>query len=172
MRHVWAIAALAACVPSINVGSDMTADGSGGACMLVAPSPVDCPATPWGAPLSFTSVDDLQQKLIGRWAFCGGELRYSGRGPISGLPAGAGIELFSDSGALHYAWLQGSALPLIRAQEPGATGTVQLSLDQGHGRATLVAGDGVSAAWMLDVFADPRVLQNSAFDVWNFVAMP
>lgn len=169
-RAGWVLIALTACTPALNVGSDTGTTDS--VCALVEPPAAACPAEPWGAKSSFATADDLQQKLVGRWAFCGGELRYSGRGPMAGLPFGSGIEFWADSGGVHYAYLTGTPPAVSRSKMPGASGDVQLSVGQGQGRASLVAEDGLTAAWTVDYFAGQQVLQNNAFDVWNFVPMP
>jgi hypothetical protein len=160
--------ALAACTPAVNVGSDL-AVASNEDCETVTQASVSCPEAPWGAPRSFASVDGFTQQLTGRWAFCGGEKRYTGRGPLKGFPHGLGVDFWSEAGALRYAFLRASNAGYVRSEDPAASGTVRLALDNGRGRAVLVSGDGQEVTWHADFFEGEPVLQNAAFDVWNFV---
>jgi len=159
--------ALAACSPPVNIGSDEPADY--GECEYVARALVECPAMPWGAPRSFATLESLEQRLVGRWAFCGGEKRYTGRGPLLGFSHGTGVEFWSEAGQLHYAFLSGRGSGLARTQDDASAGTVRLLLDNGRGRAVLASGDGQEVSWNVDFFEGQVVLQNGAFDVWNFV---
>ena len=92
MSRVVLVAALAACAPEVNVGADYTSFNEVTDCQLVTAPATTCPEGSWGAPVALTTVESLEQRLTGRWAFCGGELRYSGRGPLRGLAYGAGVE--------------------------------------------------------------------------------
>lgn len=170
MSRLVLVVALAACSPEVIVGAD-GAPAATSECQEVTSPQAACPEAPWGARLSFDSAVSLEQKLVGRWAFCGGELRYSGRGPLKGFAQGSGIEFWSDAGQLHYAFLRGTRVSLSRRQDAASSGTARLITENGRGRAVLVSGDGQEVVWNADFFNDQRVLQNGAFDVWNFVAV-
>ena len=161
--------ALTACNPDVYVGADLPLEEL--ECAPVTAPTVACPAVPWGAPSTFASLDSLERRLAGTWAFCGGELRYSGRGPMIGFSHGSGIELWSEAGQLRWAFLRGRAPTLTRTSDDARSGTAQLSLDNGRGRAVLRSHDGHEVVWHTDFFDGQPVLQNAAFDVWNFVAV-
>lgn len=165
------LVALWGCAPAVPVGSDTSDPEQLMGCEPVVMTQVQCPPAPWGSVQSFGSTDGLQQRLLGRWAFCGGERRYTGRGELLGFPHGAGVEFWSESGALHYAFLDGTAPAVSRAIEPHRSGTVRVGLDRGRGQLVLVAGDGIESPWRADFFDGQPVLQNGLFDVWNFVAL-
>jgi hypothetical protein len=160
------LVALAACAPEVNVGTDVKEETLS-ACDPVTPPTLECPAAPWGARLAIDSVSSLTTQLSGRWAFCGGEKRYTGRGPMVGFALGSGIEVFSESGQLRYAFLEGS--DRVRTNGPSGTGTVRPLVDQGRGSAVLTSDDGQQVVWQTDFFETAPVMQNGAFDVWNFV---
>jgi hypothetical protein len=163
------LCAVSSCSPAVPVGSDVLVEDETG-CEKVTLASVACPATPWGPQLSFASVASLEEHLIGRWEFCGGQKRYTGRGELTGFPHGSGIELWSDAGQLRFAFLRRQGRVLVRSQAPSQLGTVQLRLENGRGRAVLSTEDSAEVVWNTDFFADQAVLQNGAFDVWNFVA--
>ncbi|MCA3015746.1 MAG: hypothetical protein INH41_25450 [Myxococcaceae bacterium] len=169
-RALVALTVLAAgCQPLVSVGRDDEL-GFEGACG-VTEATVECPGAPWGAPVTFDGVPALQARRTRRWAFCGGEQRYTGRQPLAGFYGGAGVEFWDDGGQLRFAFLRGAGA-FTRRTEASATGTAQLFVEGGRARAVLTAGDGVAAPWALELFDQPPVLQNSAFDVWRFVAAP
>jgi hypothetical protein len=160
---------LVACSPQISVGSDNRAFGETTVCDEVVTSAVSCPGGDWGARATFSSTAALEQRLLGRWAFCGGARRYTGRGELIGFPHGAGIELWREDGELRFAYLRGTVPQVTRSQTGSGTGTVQLELEGGRGRAVLRASDGEEVVWGADLFDGAAVLQNAAYDVWNFV---
>jgi hypothetical protein len=162
------LVALASCSPDVPVGADLPPPEEKD-CELVTVPSVACPEAPWGAQRSFASVDSLEQRLAGRWAFCGGERRYTGRGPMKGFSQGAGVEFWSEQGQLRWAFLRGPPPALVRSSDPAGSGTARLVLENGRGHAVLRAGDGYEAVWHADFFEGQPVLQNGAFDVWNFV---
>src|SRR5262249_53596926 len=98
----FSISALVGCDPEVPVGSDTPPS-----VLLDCPTPsaLGCPAAPWGARVVFASPSTLEQRLVGRWVFCGGQRRYTGRGALSGIPNGTGIEFWEDAGELRYAFL-------------------------------------------------------------------
>ena len=166
---VWV--SLWGCSPAVSVGSDTASSEQPMSCERVATSQAQCPPAPWGSVQPLGSTDELQRRLLGRWAFCGGEKRYTGRGELAGFPHGTGVEFWSESGALRYAFLVGVAPAISRATEPQRTGVARLVLDGGRGQLVLVAGDGLESPWRADFFDGQPVLQNGMFDVWNFVRL-
>lgn len=160
---------LMSCRPLVTVGSDTDAFVEG-ECGLTAAT-VTCPSSAYGSPLAFTTTDQLREKLKGKWAFCGGERRYTGRDLLAGFYGGAGVEFFEQNGQLSYAFLMGSP-PYTRREGTFSEGTVRLELGTSKPRAVLIAQDGHEAPWQLDLFDSQPVLRNSAFDVWDFVAVP
>lgn len=166
--QVVVLGALLGCSPVVDLGQAAVAKEVDPPCGVTVAT-VACPAQPWGASLTFASTDEFQQRLLGQWRFCGGERRYTGRGALTGFYDGAGIEFWREGTALRYAFLRGEFPPLTRATAPGSTGTAQLELVDGEGRARLLADDGIEAAWRPALFGGSPVMQNAAFDVWNFV---
>ncbi len=156
------------CRPVIGVGSDQDVFVEGD-CGLTAPT-VTCPTSAYGNPIAFTSVDQLREKVKGRWAFCGGERRYTGREILGGFYGGAGVEFWEDAGQLKYVFLMG-APPYTQRHGVFSEGTVRLELAPTP-KAVLIAQDGREAPWQLELFDAQPVLRNSAFDVWDFVAVP
>lgn len=156
-----------ACQPMVNIGGDSMReqDDCGNVLATLA-----CPAEPWGQPQVFTQEMDLRTHLVGRWAFCGGERKYTGRGPLSGLPGGSAIEFWEEGDQLRFAYLEGASR--TRRQDVPWTGTVRLAVDGAQPRLWLVAGDAQEARWETQLYESQPVLRNSAFDVWNFVRLP
>ncbi len=169
MRLLLLCLAVAGCAPPVVVGSDNRVAGEETACDEVVVPAISCPGGDWGARSSFSSSAALEGRLIGRWAFCGGTRRYTGRGPLVGFHHGAGIEFWRDGGELRYAFLRGTVPQVVRSQTGSGTGTVLLEVEGGRGRAVLRARDGEEVVWGADFFEGAAVLQNAAFDVWNFV---
>lgn len=157
-----------ACRPVVPLGSDdeQIVDGD---CGVVAPI-ASCPAGSYGVAVQFGTEAEVRSRVVGRWAFCGGQRRYTGRGAMEGFYGGTGVEFWEEAGALRFAFLQGASF--VRRDSADAVGAVRLEVNGGKARATLVPADGIEAPWALDVFVDQPVLRNSAFDVWEFVAVP
>jgi hypothetical protein len=165
---VMALASLA-CQERVPLGSGGEL-GFAGPCGVTEPT-TSCPTEAWGTQARFDSVSDAEAQLTGRWLFCGGEQRYTGRSPLMGFSGGSGVEFWKDGSVLRFAFLRGPS-PSQRRTDDFAVGTVRLEVDQGRARAVLSSRDGVEAPWSLTLFDQRRVLQNDQFDVWTFVAEP
>ncbi|MFZ5438928.1 MAG: hypothetical protein ACOZQL_02910 [Myxococcota bacterium] len=152
------------CTPEVNIGADVETMTTG--CELGPPLRT-CPAGQ-GAPVAFSSPADVQQRLRGRWVFCGGERRTTGRGALGAFYGGVGLDLWEEEGRLNYAFLVGPLEQLARRVEVWAQGTVEV----GVGELVLVAGDGVETRWAVDLFSDQPVLRARGFDSWTFVQEP
>ena len=170
MSRLWLalVGCCAACQPIVNVGTDTSTFEN--ACGLYEVT-VNCPVEPWGEPRVFAQEGDLRGQLVGRWAFCGGERKYTGRGRLSSIPGGSAIEFWEDEGRLRFAYLEG---PPPRARRVGVPweGTVRLKLEGPRTLLGLVADDEQEVVWETQLFEAQPILRNSAFDVWNFVRVP
>lgn len=172
-RHAWLWLGLGlvACRPTVTIGADgedITIDTECSSTLATVSCP---PSNSWGPPSSFSSPLELRARLLGQWAFCGGERRYAGRGPIRGFYAGSGVEFFDEGGALRYAFLEGLG-PYTRRTGTFNEGTVRLEVGNGQAQAVLVALDGLEAPWKVEIFEGRQVLRNSGFEVWNFLKVP
>jgi hypothetical protein len=174
MRREWfglvvALVASVGCQERVPVGSDDEL-GFDGPCGLTEPT-TTCPTEAWGERVRFDSVGSAEARVVGRWRFCGGEQRYTGRAPLLGFYGGSGVDFWKEGSELRYAFLRGPG-PYQRRTEDFAVGTVRLEVSEGRARAVLVSRDGVEAPWVLALFDQQPVLQNEAFDVWTLVAAP
>ena len=169
-ERVWlSCLLLLACRPNVPIGTDdaVIVDMD---CVSV-PATVSCPAPgSWGRISTPSSSAELRARLLGQWAFCGGERRSTGRGTLSGFYGGAGVEFWEENGTLRYSFLEGTG-PYRRRAAGFNEGTVRLELSATQVQAVLVAADGLEASWKVELFDGQRVMRNSAFDVWNFVAV-
>ncbi len=160
---------LGGCVQPVHLGSDVDSQVSGcdGA---TEPSNVSCPLIS-GPSTSFATATDLRAALIGRWAFCGGVRHATGRGPLPGFFGGSGVEFWETEGALRFAYLQATPTGYARQTADWMQGSVRLEQVGAISRVVLQAADGVEASWRVELFSRERVLRNSAFDQWDFVAV-
>lgn len=172
MRLLVLCLAVAGCSPQLTVGRENHFVGEATECDEVVVPGISCPGGDWGARVAFSSPAGLEQRLLGRWAFCGGSRKYTGRGALVGFHHGAGIEFWTEGAELRFAFLRGTVPQVFRSQLPSDSGTVRLELEGGRGRAVLRAQDGEEVVWGADFFEGAPVLQNAAFDVWNFVPAP
>lgn len=160
--------ALWSCVEPVILGSDVDEKPSGCDGALQPPT-LSCPAIDAGTAAQFATPAELRAVLLGRWAFCGGTRRATGRGELPGFFGGAGVEFWEASGALHFAFLVETTTDYERRAEAWTQGTVRIEQVGGQSRVVLVAVDGVEVPWALEFFEPVRVLRNGGFDQWDFV---